>query len=145
MLDSISRKYNKLVQLNPTEASNLKQLKLMRQRERKITINRDQKKTTFMVHDVNFTNIDDWDLIHKNNDSDSDVQESISNNTPYNNKSISGASLTDLINQRRRSIRDKLVNIQMAPQSEWRHSQSVKNPMRLNIKTDVIAHQMEKF
>ena len=64
-----------------------------------------------MVHDVNFTNIDDWDLIHKNNDSDSDVQESISNNTPYNNKSISGGSLTDLINQRRRSIRDKLVNI----------------------------------
>ena len=61
-----------------------------------------------MVHDVNFTNIDDWDIINKH-DSDHTDNESWSNRTPYNPRNMSGGSLADLINKRRRSIREKLV------------------------------------
>lgn len=66
LLDSISRKHNQLIRLHPDQAENLMNLKLLRQREKAITIERDHRKTTFHIHDVNFANIDDWDVLKQN-------------------------------------------------------------------------------
>lgn len=39
-------------------------LKLLRQRKKKVTIEKDMTTTKFTIHDVNFENIDDWDLFN---------------------------------------------------------------------------------
>ena len=100
----------------------------MRQREKAITIERDHRKTTFHIHDVNFANIDDWDVLKQNLSADGSSMSGSAN--VLSNTDLAERSIRQLIEDRRNSIRQKLAFVTENPSTEHRNSESI-NPVKL--------------
>lgn len=114
-------------------------MKLLRQRQKTITIEKDQNTTRFIIHDINFENIDDWDLF--NQDSSNSI-----NDEPLN-PTFAEQSIREIIMARKQSLAKRLNLVQKNPLSEHRGSShtTISNPVKLKIKSNVISHCMEKF
>ena len=86
--------------------------------------------TKFIIHDVNFENIDDWDLFNQGDMS----SNSITDDEPLN-PNLKERSIRDIINFRKESLANRLIQLQRNPISEHRSLSSIngtnQNPVML--------------
>lgn len=90
-------------------------LKLLRQRKKKVTIEKDSRTTKFIIHDLNFENIDDWDLFNQEDSSNSISDEPL-------NPNLAEKSIRDIINLRKESLTKRLSQLKKIPISEHHRS-----------------------
>ena len=76
--------------------------------------------TKFIIHDVNFENIDDWDLFNQGDMS----SNSITDDEPLN-PNLKERSIRDIINFRKESLANRLIQLQRNPISEHRSLSSI--------------------
>lgn len=104
-----------------------------------MTIQKNEKKTMFEIHDVNFDNIDDWDLFNQS------FSENSLNSEPLN-PDLAEKSIRKILQERKAALARRIHLVRLNPDSEHRNSQSVmNNPIRISLKTGVTAYYMEKF
>lgn len=93
----------------------------------------------FEIHDVNFDNIDDWDLFNNS------FSENSLNSEPLN-PDLAEKSIRKILSERKAALARRIHLVRLNPDSEHRGSQSVmNNPIRISLKTSVTAYYMEKF
>jgi 1-phosphatidylinositol-4-phosphate 5-kinase len=151
LMDSISRCQSELLRAqmeamkqerdetqSNTQRDEVARLKLLRQRQKTITFEKDHTATKFTIHDVNFDNVDDWDLLNQY-DSDNSI-----NSGPLN-PNLAERSIREIIANRKSSLAKRLTMVQRNPLSEHTRGSQASHPVKMSIKSNVIAHCMEKF
>lgn len=104
MLDNLSKRQQQLLEMQKTEK--FTQASLVRAREKMITIEKNNQITKYTLHDVNFGNIDDWDVF-KNGLSDAASLES----APLN-LDCGETSIQEMLASRRDASKKTLTLIQ---------------------------------
>ena len=83
-----------------------------------MTIEKTDQKTIFDIHDVNFENIDDWDIFNQS------FSDNSLNSEPLN-PDLAEQSIRKILQDRKAALARRLYLVRMNPNSEHRNSQSV--------------------